>query len=126
MQGSRKSVLWGKKKEARSRRRVAAAAAAMVAALALPSLAFAGAPKPTTPDALLSAAKANPTFVSIWSGNNDVLEAAVSGVVVATPGVSRGVTLQTDFETAYNNLLRAIFQPGTVRGGVLIHGGFGG
>ena len=39
-----------------------------------------------------AALAANPTFASIWIGNNDVLEAAVSGVLTAMPGVSRGVT----------------------------------
>ena len=34
----------------------------------------------------------NPTFASIWIGNNDVLAAALSGIVVPYPGVSPGIT----------------------------------
>ena len=44
----------------------------------------------------------DPTFASIWIGNNDVLAAAVSGVLVPMAGVSPGVTSQANFETAYN------------------------
>ena len=38
------------------------------------------------------ALQASPTFASIWIGNNDVLAAAVSGVLVPTAGISPGVT----------------------------------
>src|ERR1700681_3981861 len=34
---------------------------------------------------------ANPTFVSIWIGNNDVLEAGASGIIVPLAGVSPGI-----------------------------------
>lgn len=44
----------------------------------------------------------DPTFASIWIGNNDVLSAAVSGVLVPSAGVSPGVTTQANFEAAYN------------------------
>lgn len=48
------------------------------------------------------ALQAQPTFASVWIGNNDVLPAAVSGVLVPLSGVSPGVTAQGTFETAYN------------------------
>lgn len=48
------------------------------------------------------ALQAQPTFASVWIGNNDVLPAAVSGVLVPLTGVSPGVTAQGTFETAYN------------------------
>ena len=48
------------------------------------------------------ALQTDPTFASIWIGNNDVLPAAVAGVLVPLAGVSPGVTAQGDFEAAYN------------------------
>ena len=43
-----------------------------------------------------------PTFASVWMGNNDVLPAAVSGLLTPVAGVSPGVTTQTTFESEYN------------------------
>lgn len=40
---------------------------------------------------------ANPTFVSIWIGNNDVLQAASTGVLEPVEGVSPGMTPVTTF-----------------------------
>ena len=54
------------------------------------------------------ALEADPTFASIWIGNNDVLAAAVSGVLVPTAGVSPGVTSQTNFEASYNAATEAL------------------
>ncbi|HEU4995569.1 MAG TPA: hypothetical protein VFT29_12155, partial [Gemmatimonadaceae bacterium] len=48
---------------------------------------------------------ANPTFASIWIGNNDVLAAAVSGVLVPTPGVSPGITSQANFTASYDAIV---------------------
>lgn len=48
---------------------------------------------------------ADPTFVSIWIGNNDVLEAAASGMLTPTAGVSRGVTDTSTFKQNYRAML---------------------
>lgn len=58
--------------------------------------------------ALQQAVFLNPTFVTIWIGNNDVLAAATSGVVV------EGVTLTpvAQFETDFRTLTAAIAQAG--------------
>ena len=54
------------------------------------------------------ALEANPTFVSIWIGGNDVLQAASTGVVTATPGISRGITPVATYTTNYDALLTAL------------------
>ncbi|MEO7217398.1 MAG: SGNH/GDSL hydrolase family protein [Gemmatimonadaceae bacterium] len=66
------------------------------------------------------AADANPTFISVWIGTNDVLSAAISGVLVPTPGVTTGVTSQTDFQTSYGAIVTALKAIPTLKGGVLI------
>jgi len=48
------------------------------------------------------AIQANPTFASIWIGNNDVLAAAVSGVLVPLAGVSPGVTPVATYTAKYD------------------------
>lgn len=63
---------------------------------------------------------ADPTFVSIWIGNNDVLEAGVSGVLGAMPGVSRGVTAQGTFEQRYDQMLSELEAGNPDLEGVLI------
>jgi lysophospholipase L1-like esterase len=65
-------------------------------------------------------AEAQPTFVSAWIGNNDVLNASLSGVLPATPGVSNGVTSLPTFTTNYKNLVKALKAIPSIRGGVLI------
>ena len=52
------------------------------------------------------AAEAQPTFVSAWIGNNDVLNASLSGILQATPGISNGVTSLEAFTTNYKNLVQ--------------------
>jgi lysophospholipase L1-like esterase len=47
------------------------------------------------------ALQANPTFVTVEIGNNDVLPAALSGVPVAVSGVSPGITPVASFMTSY-------------------------
>jgi lysophospholipase L1-like esterase len=64
--------------------------------------------------------EADPTFVSVWIGNNDVLEAAVSGMLAATPGVSPGVTPVDDFSASYGAMLDSLTTAPTLQGGVLI------
>ena len=51
------------------------------------------------------ALEATPTFATVWIGNNDVLPAAVSGVLTPLAGVSPGVTAQTAFQTSYDALI---------------------
>jgi len=43
----------------------------------------------------------NPTFATVWLGNNDVLAAGASGVLTATAGVSPGVTPVATFISQY-------------------------
>jgi len=66
------------------------------------------------------AADANPTFISAWIGNNDVLSAAISGLLVPTPGVTTGVTSTADFQTGYGALVSALKAMPTLKGAVLI------
>jgi lysophospholipase L1-like esterase len=66
------------------------------------------------------AAEARPTFVSVWIGNNDVLNASLSGILPATPGISNGVTAIGAFTTNYKNLVKSLKAIPSIRGGVLI------
>ena len=63
---------------------------------------------------------ARPTFASVWIGYNDVLTAALSGILTSVPGVSRGVTDPATFEANYDEMLDALTAGGTLKGGVLI------
>jgi lysophospholipase L1-like esterase len=64
---------------------------------------------------------ANPTFVSIWIGNNDVLEAAASGIIVPLAGVSPGiVSTQTQFLTSYDAMITQLTDSEPNLKGVLI------
>jgi len=63
---------------------------------------------------------AKPTFVSIWIGNNDVLPAALSGVLDSVPGLSPGVTAEAAFEQNYNAMVTGLNAGGTIKGGILI------
>jgi len=66
------------------------------------------------------AADANPTFVSVWIGNNDVLTAALSGILVPTAGVSSGVTSLTTFQTNYAAMVTGLKAIPTLKGAILI------
>src|SRR5665213_2474545 len=66
------------------------------------------------------AAEAQPTFVSVWIGNNDVLNASLSGVLPATPGISNGVTSITKFTSNYTSLIKSLKAIPSIKGGVLI------
>lgn len=66
------------------------------------------------------AAEAQPTFVSVWIGNNDVLNASLTGILPATPGISNGVTDLAAFTTNYKNLVTALEGIPSIKGGVLI------
>jgi lysophospholipase L1-like esterase len=54
------------------------------------------------------AIEANPSFVTIWIGNNDVLQAAATGLVAPTPGISRGITPVNTFTTNYGAMISAL------------------
>ena len=66
------------------------------------------------------AAEAQPTFVSAWIGNNDVLNASLSGILPATPGISNGVTSIGAFTTNYEKFVTALKAIPSIKGGVLI------
>lgn len=63
---------------------------------------------------------ARPTFVSIWIGNNDLLGAAVSGILVPAAGISSGITPLDSFQVAYDSMMAALATGTSVRGGALI------
>jgi len=64
---------------------------------------------------------ANPTFATIWIGNNDVLEAGASGIIVPTPGVSPGiVSTQAQFQTSYDAMIQQLTDSEPNLKGVLI------
>lgn len=67
-----------------------------------------------------AALAADPTFVSLWIGNNDVLEAAVSGVLAPTAGISRGVTPVGTFTANLEQTLGALTASPHLAGGVLL------
>lgn len=62
-------------------------------------------------------AKVQPTFVSIWIGNNDVLGAATSSV---NGGDSTLVTPSALFNARYDSMLAAVDAAATPQGGVLV------
>jgi lysophospholipase L1-like esterase len=63
---------------------------------------------------------ADPSFVSIWIGNNDALDAATTGFVVEVAGISRGVTTQPTFESNYDAMLMELTAGTDLEGGLLI------
>ena len=64
---------------------------------------------------------ADPTFVSVWIGNNDVLEAAVSGVITPLEGISRGATPPATFSVNLNTILQEITEGAeSLQGGALL------
>jgi hypothetical protein len=64
-----------------------------------------------------AAAAAQPTFVSVWIGNNDVLAAATD---TANAGNPAEVTDTAVFRARYDSLLAALDVIGTIKGGILI------
>jgi hypothetical protein len=65
------------------------------------------------------AREADPTFATVWIGNNDVLAPAISGVLTPLAGVSPGITDSNTFKANYNTLIGDLTQ-GTNLKGVLI------
>jgi lysophospholipase L1-like esterase len=64
---------------------------------------------------------ADPTFATIWIGNNDVLEAGASGIIVPVPGVSPGiVSTQQQFQTSYDAMIQQLVDSEPNLKGVLI------
>jgi lysophospholipase L1-like esterase len=61
--------------------------------------------------------KVQPTFITVWIGNNDVLGAATDQT---HPGDSTEVTDTTTFKAEYKAMLDSIDAIGSVKGGVLI------
>lgn len=66
------------------------------------------------------AAETQPTFISAWIGNNDVLAPALSGILVPFPGVSAGITPVDTFIARYQTMLTQLRAIPTLQGGVLI------
>ncbi len=66
------------------------------------------------------AADANPTFISAFIGNNDVLPAAVAGILVPSAGVSPGITDTITFAKNYLAMVNGLKAIPTLKGGVLI------
>jgi len=63
---------------------------------------------------------ADPTFASVWIGNNDVLAAAVAGMLNPTAGISPGVTPQATFQTNYDKIITDLTAGNSNLKGVLI------
>jgi lysophospholipase L1-like esterase len=63
---------------------------------------------------------ANPTFATVWIGNNDVLAPGVSGVLTAIPGVSPGVTPEATFKANYDKIITDLTAGNSNLKGVLI------
>lgn len=56
-------------------------------------------------DQVQRAREASPTFATVWIGNNDVLSAAITGLLTPVPGVSPGVTPAATFQANYTKML---------------------
>lgn len=60
---------------------------------------------------------ARPTFVSVWIGNNDVLDAATKGVTVATAGLSTaGITAPATFRANYKKMIDQLMTQPDLKG----------
>jgi len=67
------------------------------------------------------ALQAHPTFATIWIGNNDVLEAGASGILVPVPGISPGiVSTESQFEASYDAMIQQLTAGAPGLKGVLI------
>lgn len=63
------------------------------------------------------ALEAQPTFASVWIGNNDVLTAAVAGILTPVPDVSPGITDVDAFSTSYNAMIAQLTGEGAGESG---------
>ena len=67
------------------------------------------------------ALRAKPTFASVWIGNNDVLQAGVTGILTPLAGVSPGiVSTQAQFQASYDALISQLVAGAPGIKGVLI------
>ncbi len=67
------------------------------------------------------ALEANPTFATIWIGNNDVLNAGLSGLLTPVAGFSPGiVSTQAQFQASYDSLTSQLTHGAAGVKGVLI------
>jgi lysophospholipase L1-like esterase len=64
---------------------------------------------------------ARPTFVTIWIGANNVLQAAYTGILQPTPGVSNGIVgTQAEFQASYDAMIKQLLDSMPGLKGVLI------
>lgn len=65
---------------------------------------------------------AQPTFVTVWIGNNDVLQAGLSGILVATPALGQNGIESTpaEFQTKYDAIISALTTGAPGLRGVLV------
>jgi lysophospholipase L1-like esterase len=64
---------------------------------------------------------ARPTFVTIWIGANNVLQAAYTGILTPTPGVSNGIVgTQAEFQASYDQMIKQLLDSMPGLKGVLI------
>ena len=64
---------------------------------------------------------ARPTFVSIWIGANNVLQAAYTGILVPRAGVSNGIVgTQAEFQASYDAMIKQLLDSMPGLKGVLI------
>jgi lysophospholipase L1-like esterase len=68
---------------------------------------------------IAKALQANPTFVTVEIGNNDVLAAALSGVPFPTAGVSPGITPLANFTASYATAIDSLTSANPKLKGVL-------
>ena len=68
------------------------------------------------------AVQADPTFVTVWVGSNEILTAASTGMLVATPGIpGSGLVPASTFVTQYATAMNQLKTGAThLKGGVLI------
>ena len=67
------------------------------------------------------ALRAEPTFATVWIGNNDVLVAGLSGIVVPTPGLGEGIISdQAQFQSSFDLLMSQLLAGAPGLKGVLI------
>jgi GDSL-like Lipase/Acylhydrolase len=64
---------------------------------------------------------ARPTFVTIWIGANNVLQAAYTGILTPTPNVSNGIVgTQAEFQASYDTMIKQLLDSMPGLKGVLI------
>jgi lysophospholipase L1-like esterase len=66
------------------------------------------------------ALEVDPTFATVWIGNNDVLQAAGTGIVTPTAGISRGITPVATFQQNYDAMVTALQSGAPDAEGVMI------